>query len=233
MKNLEALPVSEIKQISLFQGLTDHELDRLLQVAHPLKVLAGEFFFFQEDPAERMFVLLEGRIKLSQLGPDGQQALIRINKPVSLFALVALTNIAGYPVTAQAAIDCQVIYWTRTELIDFVIQIPKMALNAMRIMAEQLNEIQERFRQVTTERVELRLAHTLIRLAAQSGKKVAEGVLIDLPITRQDLAEMCGTTRYSASRLLSQWEEQGLVIASRERVILRSLDELAKIVEET
>jgi CRP-like cAMP-binding protein len=178
-----------------------------------------------------MFVLLEGRIKLSQLGPDGQQALIRINKPVSLFALVAMTSIPGYPVTAQAAVDCQAIYWTRAELIDFVIQMPQLALNAMRIMAEQLNEIQDRFRQVTTERVEQRLAQTLIRLATQSGKSIPEGILIDLPVTRQDLAEMCGTTQYTASRLLSQWEEQGLVIAGREKVIVCNPHGLVKIVE--
>lgn len=232
MKNLEALPVSEIKQISLFQGLSENELSGLLQAAHPQKVLAGEFFFFQGDPAERMFVLLEGRVKLSQLGSDGQQALIRINKPVSLFALVAMTSIAGYPVTAQAAVDCRVIYWTRAELIDFVIQIPQLSMNAMRIMAEQLNEIQDRFRQVTTERVELRLAQTLIRLAAQSGKSIPEGILIDLPVTRQDLAEMSGTTQFTVSRLLSQWEEQGLVIAGREKVILRNPQGLANIVEE-
>ncbi len=233
MKDPKSLPFSEINQISLFQGLKDNELARLLQAAHSQKVLAGEFFFFQGDPAERMYVLLEGRIKLSQLGPDGQQALIRINKPVSLFALVAMTSIAGYPVTAQAAVDSQAIYWTRPELMEFVVQIPQMALNAMRIMAEQLNEIQDRFRQVTTERVELRLAHTLLRLAAQSGKKVNEGILIDLPITRQDLAEMSGTTQYTASRLLSQWEEQGLVIAGRERVIVSNPHGLVKIVEES
>jgi CRP-like cAMP-binding protein len=114
---------------------------------------------------------------------------------------------------------------------DFVMQVPQMAMNAMGIMAESLQEIQERFRQVTTERVEQRLAHTLMRLAAQSGVKVEQGILIDLPLTRQDLAEMSGTTLYTVSRLLSQWERDGLVIAGREQVILRNPHGLARIVE--
>ena len=233
MQSSPVVPLDEIKQIPLFQGVTQHDISRLVQAAHRKRLQAGEFFFLQDDFAERMYVLLQGRVKLTQVGPDGQQALIKVVTPVNLFALVAMTTAESYLVTAQAAEDSQAIYWTRQELMDFVLQVPQMALNAMRIMAEQLQEIQERFRQVTTERVERRLAHTLIRLAAQSGKRVDEGILIDLTLTRQDLAEMSGTTLYTASRMLSRWEEQELVIADRERVIIRNPHGLAKIVQDT
>ena len=233
MQSSPAVPLDEIKQIPLFQGVPQHDISRLVQAAHRKRLQAGEFFFLQDDFAERMYVLLQGRVKLTQVGPDGQQVLIKVVTPVNLFALVAMTTAESYLVTAQAAEDSQAIYWTRQELMDFVLQVPQMALNAMRIMAEQLQEIQERFRQVTTERVERRLAHTLIRLAAQTGKRVDEGILIDLTLTRQDLAEMSGTTLYTASRMLSRWEEQELVIADRERVIIRNPHGLAKIVQDT
>jgi CRP-like cAMP-binding protein len=177
-------------------------------------------------------VLLKGRVKLSQVGPDGQQALIRVITPTSLFALVALTTASSYLVTAQAAEDSQALYWRREELMEAIIRVPTMAVNAMRIMAEQIQEIQERFRQASTEPVEKRLAHTLIRLAAQSGKRVEAGILIDLTLTRQDLAEMSGTTLFTASRMLSRWEEQGLVISNREQVIIRNPHGLARLVEE-
>jgi CRP/FNR family transcriptional regulator, nitrogen oxide reductase regulator len=115
----------------------------------------------------------------------------------------------------------------------FVQQMHQMAMNAMRIMAEQVQELQERFRLVSTERVERRLERTLIRLSSQAGCKIDEGILIDLPLTRQDLAEMTGTTLFTVSRILSAWEEQGLVISKRERVILRSPHGLIKIIEDT
>lgn len=86
-----------------------------------------------------------------------------------LFALVAITSAQNYLVTAQAAEDSQALCCTRQELTEFV---PQVALNAMRILSGSLQEIQERFRQATAERLEQRLAHTLIRLAAQSGKRV-------------------------------------------------------------
>jgi CRP-like cAMP-binding protein len=232
MKSSPTVPLEKIKQIPLFQGVPEKDLSRLIAAAHRKNVDSGGFFFLQGDPADRMFILLQGRVKLTQTGPDGQQALIKVITPVTLFALVAMTPMHTYLVTAQAAEDSQAFYWTRQELMDFVPQMPQMAMNAMRIMAEQLQEIQERFRQATTERVEQRLAHTLLRLAAQSGKKVEQGILIDLTLTRQDLAEMSGTTLYTASRTLSQWEEQGLVIAERERVIIHNPHGLARIVED-
>jgi len=231
MEKPPAVPLEAIQAIPLFQGVSQEDLSRLVRAAHRKRLQAGEFFFLQGDPAERMYVLLEGRVKLSQVGQDGQQALIRVITPVRLFALVAMTPAGEYLVTAQAAEDSQALYWTRSELQELTKSVPQMALNAMRILAEQLQEIQERFRQATTERVEQRLAHTLIRLAAQSGKQVDEGILIDLRLTRQDLAEMSGTTLYTASRLLSQWQEQGLVLAGRERVTLRDPLGLARIVE--
>jgi len=185
----------------------------------------------QGDPAECMFVLLEGRVKLSQVGSDGQQVLIRVITPVTLFALVAITPAEEYLVSAQAAEDCLALFWKGEELIEVVNRIPQISQNAMGIMAERLMEIQERFRQVTTQRVEQRLAHTLFRLAAQSAKKVDEGVLIDLKLTRQDLAEMSGTTLYTASRILKQWEKKGIVLAGREKVIICNPNEMARIAE--
>lgn len=231
MEKQPAVPLAEIGKIPLFQGVAQSDLGQLVQAAHQKNLKAGEFFFFQGDPANCMYVLLKGRVKLSQIGPDGQQALIRIITPVTLFALVAITTMSSYLVTAQAAEDSLALYWTRQDLMEFVSRTPQMAQNAMRIMAERLQEIHERFRQLTTERVEQRLAYTLIRLAAQSGRRVNEGILIDLKISRQDLAEMSGTTLYTASRVLSHWEEQGLVIASREQVIIRSPHGLARIIE--
>jgi CRP/FNR family transcriptional regulator, nitrogen oxide reductase regulator len=229
MEKLSPILLEEIYELPLFHGVPQPDIARLVQAAHRKYLCSGEFFFMQGDPAERMYILVQGRVKLTQVGPDGQQALIRVITPVCLFALVAMTTTDNYLVTAQAAEDSRAFFWTRQEIMDFVLQVPQMALNAMRIMADNLQEIQERFRQVTTQRVEQRLAHTLIRLAAQSGKKIEQGILIDLPLTRQDLAEMSGTTLYTASRMLSQWEKQGLVITGRAQVILRNPHGLAKV----
>ena len=221
---------SDIGHIPLFKDLAPSYLEHMILKAHCIQLDAGGFFFMQGEPAEKMFVLEQGRVKLYQSSPDGSQSLIHVITPFTLFALVAMTQTQVYPVSAQAAEDSQAIYWTRQELMEFVTQIPELALNAMRMMADQVKEMQERFRQATSENVERRLAHTLLRLSGQNGKKVEEGVLIDLRLSRQDLAEMSGTTQYTVSRLLNQWEQQGWVICGRERVVVRFPHGLVQII---
>jgi CRP-like cAMP-binding protein len=92
--------------------------------------------------------------------------------------------------------------------------------------------VQERLRELATERVEQRVARTLLRLARQVGRKVEGGVLIDMPLSRQDLAEMTGTTLYTVSRILSQWEQQHLVETGRERILIRQPHGLVAIAED-
>ena len=225
--NIEAKNLAEIP---LFKDLDAADLARLAAAGHVKTHAAGEYFFMQGDQTEALFVLTQGRVRLSQSGADGHQVLIRIILPITLFGLITLAKAKTYPVSAQALADSRAVYWLKDEMMAFMNQMPKLGLNAIQIMSSTIQEMQERFRQVATERVERRLARTLLRLIDQAGRKVSDGILIDLPITRQELAEMCGTTLFSVSRILNQWEDQSLVSVGRERVIIRDPSGLEKIV---
>jgi CRP-like cAMP-binding protein len=109
---------------------------------------------------------------------------------------------------------------------------PRLALNGMKVIAGRFAELQDRYRELATERVERRVARALLRLVRQVGRQIEGGVLIDMPLSRQDLAEMTGTTLYTVSRILSKWEERGLVDGGRERVVLRKSHELVIIAED-
>lgn len=217
---------------TLFAGLGESDVHRIAAAAHQKRIESGAYYFLQGDTADRIFLLQEGRLKLTQAAADGQQALMRVAAPGTLFGALALAKVEVYPVSAQAAEDCLAAYWTPEELMTFVQQLPELAINAMKIMAEHVQEFQERYLQLATERVERRLARTLIRLASQTGRKTDEGVLIDLALTRQDLAEMSGTTLFTVSRILNQWETQGLVAVGREKVVIVFPHGLVRIAED-
>ena len=221
--SMQPLPAEDaaLSQTILFKGLTREERTEIFLQGQVRRANKGSFFFMQGDPAGSLYVLRTGRVKLAQVDLDGQQILMRAIGPYSLFGAVALAQAEVYPVSAEAMEDCEAVAWPTATLMAFVGRFPRFALNAIQMMAFHAQEFQERFRQLATQRVERRLAHTLLRLASQSGVKTAEGVWIDLPLTRQDLAEMTGTTIYTVSRLLTQWETQGLVIADRERIVIR------------
>ncbi len=228
---LPDIDLTTVAQTPLFQGLAAKDLAEIMRQGQPRFAEKNSGFFMQGDPAERIYLLISGQLKLTQVNADGQQILLRAIGAYQLFGAVAMTQQETYPVTAEAMEDCTALTWSKTTIMALVGQFPQLALNAISMMAQYAQEFQERFRQMATERVERRLAHTLLRLAAQTGKKIPEGVWIDLPLTRQDLAEMTGTTLYTVSRLLTQWETQGLIIADRERIIIRFPHGLVSIAE--
>jgi CRP-like cAMP-binding protein len=169
---------------------------------------------------------------LTQVTPEGDQVILHLVHPGEMFGGIAVLGDATYPVSAQALEDCQALAWDGEGMAGLMERTPRLALNALRLLAGRVQELQDRVRELATERVERRVARTLLRLARQAGRKVENGVWIDLPLSRQDLAEMTGTTLFTVSRVLSRWEQQGLVEAGRERVLIRFPHGLVRIAED-
>jgi CRP-like cAMP-binding protein len=224
--------IEHLSNLTLFREITQEEIRVIINRARVRRVNSDEFFFMQGDPAESIFVLREGRVKLTQVSPDGQQTLMRVLGPWNLFAIVGFIGGRTYPVSAQAAEPSSAYVWQRENLMDLVNTLPRLTTNVMQMMAESVQEFQERLREMATERVERRLARTLIRLAGQTGKKTEYGVLLDMHLTRQDLAEMIGATLFTVSRILSQWETSGFVLSGREKVTICNPHALVKIAED-
>jgi CRP-like cAMP-binding protein len=217
---------------SLLRGLSDLELQAVLAEARSQKLADGAFFFMEADPAEKSYILLNGKVKLGQLTEVGQQVILGYLIPGRVFGIISMLKKVTYPVSAQAVGECQALVWDQVTMNRLMDAHPRMGLNALRIMAGQIREFQNTIRDLATKRVEQRIARAVLRLARQSGRKIEAGVLIDLPLTRQDLAEMTGTTLYTVSRVLTEWETQGLVQSKRQRVVIRIPHKLVKIGED-
>lgn len=138
----------------------------------------------------------------------------------------------NYPVTAVAERDSQLLSWDGKVLDRLFLEIPEVARNAIAILSARVREMQERFCELASERTERRLARALLRLAGQVGKSEAEGIVLDLSLSRQDLAEMIGTTLFSVSRILADWQSRDLVKSGRQKVILTAPRALVRIAEE-
>jgi CRP-like cAMP-binding protein len=109
---------------------------------------------------------------------------------------------------------------------------PRVAVNALRFIAARYHDLQRRYRQLMTERVERRVARALLRLVHDAGRRVDAGIEITFPVSRQDIAEMTGTTLYTVSRLLSAWEAQGIVQSGRQHIVLTKPHALVAIAED-
>jgi len=217
---------------NLFQGVSAEGREAALKRAVSRRLGRKQVLFREGETAAAMYLLESGRLKLTQLAADGQEVLVRFVGPGELCAGVAALEGSAYPVTAQAIEPTALLLWPRDVLRELCQRHPQIQTNILRAITGHLQDSMTRARELATERVASRVARTLLRLARQSGRKVEGGVLVDHPLSRQELAEMTGTTLYTVSRLLSAWEDEGIVEAGRERVMIRSLERLEAVVEE-
>jgi len=235
MKDQKAITLrwlSVARQAALFNGMSEDELTGMLKAAREVIGDDGSYFFMQGDPAERTFLLVQGKVRLSQLTVDGQQVLQGYIGPGREFGLIAAVSAAKYPVTAQAVGRSTALAWDQNDVRRLIENDTRLAGNALRIMGRQIAEFQTRIRELSTQRVERRLARALVRLARQSGRETSEGLLIDLPLTRQDLAEMIGATLFTVSRTLKAWETRGLILSKRERIVIVSMHGIVSLAED-
>lgn len=222
----------QLDTVPLFQGLGAEVLARVRDQAHSKAVGVGELFFNEGDDAEAFFVLTSGRVKLTQLTPEGHQVVLRIIGAGDAFGGAGAFGDLTYPVGAEAVEPAVALVWTSDTMRQLLETEPKVALNAVQFVAGRLHDLQRRHRQLMTERVERRVARALLRLVQEAGRRVDAGVEIDFPVSRQDIAEMTGTTLYTVSRLLSSWEERGIVRSGRQRIILTTPHALVALAED-
>jgi len=215
----------------LFDKTSDAELDKLIASAVSRRVPQGEAVFEQGQAASHFYLLLHGRLKVMQVTADGQQIIVRVVHPGDLFGFARALQRVDYPGSAIAAAESVVLSWATDMWPVFVEQNPALAVSAMQTIGQRLEEAHTRIREMSTEEVERRVAHVVLRLIKQAGRKEATGVRIDFQISRQDIAEMTGTTLHTVSRILSAWEAKGLVEGGRQKLLVINPAGLSQLAE--
>lgn len=216
----------------LFEGFSAPQLKQVAATAQRCSVARGCFFFHQGDPAAHLYLLMDGTVRIAQVTPDGQQVTLRVITPGQMFGAVAVLGDVVFPASAEAVEDSTALAWEGRVVADLMDRFPRLARNALGLVAGRLQEMQERYRELATERAEQRVARAVLRLVRQAGRKVEGGVFVDLPLSCEDMAELTGTTLYTVSRILSSWERRGLVESVRHRILIRVPHALVAIAED-
>jgi CRP-like cAMP-binding protein len=211
--------------------MEDAELDDVLLSAASRRYAIGSTVFEQGQEASHFYVLLHGRLKVHQVTPAGQQIIVRIINPGDLCGIAKAMQLAHYPGTAVAAADSVLLAWPMASWDQLIASHPSFAANALRMVGARLQEAHTRIREMATEEVERRVAHAVLRLVQQAGQKEGSGVRIDFLVSRQDIAEMTGTTLYTVSRIFTAWEVSGLVEVGRQKLLVREPHRLVLIAE--
>jgi CRP-like cAMP-binding protein len=218
--------------MELFRGLPREALAEVLDRGTVRRLARNTVIFAQGQVATRCHALIDGRVRITQSDEDGTELLVRFIGPGQMFGTVALFTNGEYPAEAVAVLESVEISWPQAALLELIGRFPQIALNIVRVIGVRLREVQERLRELASQRVERRIAHALLRLAAQAGRPVGDGTTIDFPLTRKDLADMCGATLHTVSRIMTAWERSGLIGSRRQRVSIHDPAAIQRIAED-
>ncbi len=207
--------VNILQESLIFSGLNDRELAELAGMATERSFMPGEFVFWEDDAPNWFYVVMEGKVKILKHSPLGKEFIIAFFSPGEMFGEVAVFENKPYPASAQAVVKTKVLAINSQNFLSFLAAYPAVALRIISILGGRLRDAQNRLRDLAVERVEQRLAKILLMLFSKFGDT--------LPFTRQEIADMSGTTTETAIRVLSRLKDGSIIRSTRGKIII--LDE--------
>lgn len=199
-----------IRSVPIFATLTSSQVAAVAQRFRVDTFHQNQVIFLEGDPADRLWVVQSGQVKIVKYSADGQESLLEVILPGEMFGGAGIL-FPTHPATAVAMFDVTVLSLDREEYCQLIRQYPDVALRIIGILGERLRAAMQ-MRALSTDRVDTRIAHILLKLAAKTGEPIETGIRLNLPLTRQDLADMAGTTIETAIRIMSRFRKEGLAL---------------------
>lgn len=215
----------------LFHALPPAALSDIAALAGRDRFEREACVFTQGSPVTRAYAVAAGSIRIVQTGRDGRQAVVRFVGPGEMFGALPLFTDHRFPADAIAVERTWVLSWRESDLRALIERYPAIALNLIQVLGARMAQLQARVRELTTQCAEQRIAHAVLRLLAQSGRRGRCGTTIEIPLRRKDLAEYAGTTLHTASRTLAAWARQGLVGSHAQRLTVHDVPALRRFAE--
>lgn len=217
------------QQSPLFAGLSATECRKIVCAAHEKHFARRQTIYLEGDPARQVILLTSGLAKIVQFGQNGTEVILTLKGKGEVVGKLGLLPEMHHCSMAQALRESTCLVWETAVFESFSQLSPVLRKNITHILCQQLHELEERYREISTERVAVRLSNQLVRLLNQVGRRVNGS--LEISLSREELAQLTGTTLFTVSRLLSDWNNRGIVRARRESVSVHNFQALAELAE--
>jgi CRP/FNR family transcriptional regulator, nitrogen oxide reductase regulator len=219
-----------LSQVPFFAGLSPDDLELVNSLFHEQGFAPNETIYFAGDPVKQLLVVADGRVKLMRHSLSGKDVLLDILMSGEFFGSFSIQGDEVYPDTAQAQTQTCVLGIDVKDFHRILEKHPLVVLKVLDITSVRLQAANVRVQQLSALPVEGRIANLLLVLSSKFGQPSDMGVLIQAPLAREDVAAMTGTTSESASRVMSQFQKDGLIRTGRQWVAIvdrAALEEIA------
>jgi CRP-like cAMP-binding protein len=226
-RNSASQRIEAINRFALFAEVPTADCQSIVSMAGERRFPRRETMFSEGNPVRDVVMMLSGCVKVTQTGLNGNEVILRLNGPGEIVGSFRLCVHCSHCSTAQTVQDSSALVWDATTFEKLLVKYPTFRRNTLRALEERLRDMEERFREVSTEKVGSRLSSELLRLSGRLGR--ASGGQMEITLSRAELAQLIGTTLFTVSRLLCQWQTQGIVTIRREAVMVRDVNALAQL----
>jgi CRP/FNR family transcriptional regulator len=215
-----------LRKIPLFSYLDDQQLAEVDRLIMERTYQRGRIIFVEGEPGEAVFFLKSGRVKISKQAEDGREQILHFIHPGEVFAEVVLFDGGPYPATAEVVEDAKIGLIRNSDMERITLDNPGIALGMLKIMARRLRLAQKQINELALMDTSRRMASTLLYLAAEQGVPCEGGMAIEMSLTNQDLANMIGTSRETANRILSDLRRQKAIKVDRKQIVITDMKRL-------
>jgi CRP/FNR family transcriptional regulator len=218
-----------LRSVAAFRALAGEDRARLAEIASVRAYDKGDTLFAEGDASDFLYTILSGRVKVIKAIPSGKEVILEIfgaGDPVG--AVVAYEG-RPYPASAIAIEKTSCLLLRRAPFFGLLERHPSLVRGFLLGLTQRIVELTRRIPEVAGGRVETRFAHLFLKLADKMGRRTAEGIAIPMALSRQDLADLTGTTIETCIRLMSRWGKEGLVRTEKDGFLLLHRGELEKL----
>jgi CRP/FNR family transcriptional regulator len=223
--------IEELKQADLFSRLESDELEGLVAIARARRLDSGDILFSAGDRAKGFYVLIEGKIKLYKISPDGKEYILRVVGGGQTFAEAAAFSGLTYPVFAESMSPCQLVYFDAGKFRDLIQKSPQLALNMIATMASLLQSLNQKIEDLSLREVGARLCRHLLARARHQQGEAKDGTTFQLETTKSALAASLGTISETLSRTFKKLQQRGIVEVDGGAVTLLDCSQLEEIAD--
>jgi CRP-like cAMP-binding protein len=221
-----------LAKIPLFRRVGPDDRERLAAVGQIRTYDHGDRVFDEDDPSDFFYIVVTGRVKVFKHTPSGGDVILEIFGPGGPLGAVAAYESRPYPASAEALEPASCVLFPREAFFALLEQHPTLVRGLLGSLSLRLVELTTRLAELTGGRVETRFARLFLKLADQLGKPERGGVFISLPLSRQELADLTGTTIETAIRIMSRWGKDDVLRTEKDGFVLtdrKTLEELAGV----
>ena len=221
-----------LRSIPLFEGLSSDQLVKVASLAAVRQYPARGVVVCQGEPANALFAIMRGRLKVVSSSPDGRDTVLGIMGQGEVFGEIALLDGGTRSATCTAIEPCELMAIDRAPFQELLEQSPGIAVNLLHVLSARLRRLSQRSEDAAFLDVPSRLARSLLDLATRFGERPhgsTTGVLIALKLSQQELGDLVGATRESVNKHLSDWNRQGILEMNHGRMIISDIERVRRL----